>query len=132
MSTAVSLTSQPVSNSRRALLARKLRQLAQERRHRPLSFAQQRLWFLDQLEPHSPLYNVAALAHVEGELDFDAVEYAINSIIARHEALRTRFTSHDELPEQVVVASLRVKVAFGGSGSDSPGVCRMTRLGELL
>jgi len=56
----------------------------------PLSFGQQRLWFLEQLEPNSPLYNVSMLAQITGRLDAGALRCALNAILARHEILRTR------------------------------------------
>ncbi|MBW4685858.1 MAG: amino acid adenylation domain-containing protein [Komarekiella atlantica HA4396-MV6] len=57
----------------------------------PLSFAQQRLWFLDQLEPNNPFYNIAAAVRLEGQLNIGALEQSFNEIISRHEALRTNF-----------------------------------------
>ena len=68
----------------------------------PLSFAQQRLWFLDQLEPQSPFYNVAAAVRMTGALDAAALEQALQASIARHDALRTTFRTTDGQPEQVV------------------------------
>src|SRR6185369_8930665 len=108
MSTAIQNDSRSPGESRRSLLASKLRNAARALRHRSLSFAQQRLWFLDQLEPNTPVYNVATLARVEGVLDLDALEYAINSIVSRHEVLRTRFLCRDETPEQIISASLKL------------------------
>jgi amino acid adenylation domain-containing protein/FkbM family methyltransferase len=68
----------------------------------PLSFAQQRLWFLDQLAPNSPLYNCPRAVRLEGPLDIEALEYAINEIVRRHEALRTRIEIDDDAPVQVI------------------------------
>ncbi|SPE63311.1 putative Phenylalanine racemase (ATP-hydrolyzing) [Verrucomicrobia bacterium] len=68
----------------------------------PLSFAQERLWFLDQLEPDSPLYNIPTVARVKGELDGGALEQSIAAILARHEALRTRFVGLDGIPTQII------------------------------
>jgi len=68
----------------------------------PLSFAQQRLWFLQQLEPEAPLYNGAALVRLRGELDARALEQGLQAIVQRHETLRTRFVMVDgELVQQV-------------------------------
>lgn len=58
----------------------------------PLSFAQQRLWFLDQLEPANPFYNEANLIHLSGLLHIPVVEKCFNEIIQRHEILHTTFT----------------------------------------
>src|SRR5258708_1624641 len=57
----------------------------------PLSFAQQRLWLIQQLDPQSYLYNVPRALHIRGRLDVPALENALNSIIERHEILRTTF-----------------------------------------
>ncbi|RYZ42469.1 MAG: non-ribosomal peptide synthetase, partial [Myxococcaceae bacterium] len=57
----------------------------------PLSFAQQRLWFLDQLEPDSALYNVPAPLRLEGSLDTNALERSFTELVRRHEVLRTSF-----------------------------------------
>ncbi|HEY9699474.1 MAG TPA: amino acid adenylation domain-containing protein [Trichocoleus sp.] len=58
----------------------------------PASFAQQRLWFLHQLVPDSPFYNVVAGIRLEGQLDRSALQQAIQAIVDRHESLRTTFT----------------------------------------
>ncbi|NJM73405.1 MAG: non-ribosomal peptide synthetase, partial [Scytonema sp. RU_4_4] len=57
----------------------------------PLSFAQQRLWFLEQLEPDSPFYNIPAAVRLQGQLNVEALQQSFNEIISRHEALRTNF-----------------------------------------
>ncbi|MCC5601602.1 non-ribosomal peptide synthetase [Nostoc favosum] len=57
----------------------------------PLSFAQQRLWFLAQLEPDSPFYNIPAAVRLQGQLNVEALQQTFNEIINRHEALRTNF-----------------------------------------
>ncbi|MGA8431127.1 MAG: amino acid adenylation domain-containing protein [Candidatus Sulfotelmatobacter sp.] len=74
----------------------------------PLSFAQQRLWFLDQLEPGNPLYNVPCAIHLEGNLDQDALERSLNEIVRRHEILRTRFTTSNGQPVQVIAPALSI------------------------
>ncbi|MBI3875437.1 MAG: amino acid adenylation domain-containing protein, partial [Verrucomicrobia bacterium] len=75
-----------------------------------LSFAQQRLWFLDQLEPGSPLYTMPLAVRLSGRLDRDALERSIAAIVARHEMLRTQFVSNDGVPTQVVVAPQSVEL----------------------
>ena len=74
----------------------------------PLSFAQQRLWFLDQLEPGSAFYNMPAARRLSGHLNVEALEQALTAIVARHESLRTTFTTVDESPVQVIAPAQRV------------------------
>ena len=68
----------------------------------PLSFAQERLWFLDQLEPGSAAYNIPTATLIEGNLDVVAMEKALNEVIKRHEALRTTVTVAKGQPAQVI------------------------------
>ncbi|MBV9791145.1 MAG: AMP-binding protein, partial [Chloroflexi bacterium] len=68
----------------------------------PLSFAQQRLWFLDQLEPGSPLYNIPAAVRLTGALDQAALQRSFDAIVARHAVLRTTFHTRDQQPVQVI------------------------------
>ncbi|PYX84613.1 MAG: non-ribosomal peptide synthetase, partial [Acidobacteria bacterium] len=74
----------------------------------PLSFAQQRLWFLDQLQPDNPFYNISRGLRLRGALDVNALEQALNEIVRRHEVLRTTFATVDDHPVQVIAPSLRV------------------------
>ncbi|HET8842842.1 MAG TPA: condensation domain-containing protein, partial [Ktedonobacteraceae bacterium] len=62
-----------------------------ERDTAPLSFAQQRLWFLNQLVPNNPFYNVPLILRLSGPIQLDALEKSIQQILSRHEALRTTF-----------------------------------------
>jgi Condensation domain len=71
----------------------------------PLSFAQQRLWFLDQLEPDSPVYKIGKAVRITGRLDLEALQKTIDAVIARHEALRTTFTVVGGEPVRVVAES---------------------------
>ncbi|HSK80307.1 MAG TPA: condensation domain-containing protein, partial [Thermoanaerobaculia bacterium] len=66
----------------------------------PLSFAQQRLWFLDRLAPGNPAYNLAFAARLEGALDVDALARTLAEISRRHEVLRSRFVTRGEEPVQ--------------------------------
>ena len=68
----------------------------------PLSFAQQRLWFLDQLEPNSPSYNIFAAVQLAGQLNLKALEQAFGEIVQRHEILRTTFVAVDGKAVQVI------------------------------
>ena len=72
----------------------------------PLSFAQQRLWFIDQLAPGNSAYNIPAAVRLEGPLNVMALERSLNEIVRRHEALRTTFTIVDGGPAQVIAPSL--------------------------
>ncbi|MEM9292993.1 MAG: amino acid adenylation domain-containing protein [Acidobacteriota bacterium] len=68
----------------------------------PLSFAQERLWFLDQLEPGSAAYNLHSAVLLRGRLDADRLQQAFQRIVDRHEVLRTVFRARDGRPEQRV------------------------------
>ena len=68
----------------------------------PLSFAQQRLWFLDQLEPGSAAYNIPAAVRLKGSLDVKALERSLKEVVRRHEVLRTTFTVVQGQPVQVI------------------------------
>lgn len=69
----------------------------------PLSFAQQRLWFLDQMEPGSAEYNVPTPLPWPGALDVEALGRALSTVVARHEVLRTRLVvDTDGVPHQVI------------------------------
>jgi amino acid adenylation domain-containing protein/non-ribosomal peptide synthase protein (TIGR01720 family) len=68
----------------------------------PLSFAQQRLWFLAQLEPDSPFYNISATIRLQGQLNIAALEQSFNEILRRHEALRTNFKTVEGQPVAVI------------------------------
>ncbi|MBN3958479.1 non-ribosomal peptide synthetase [Nostoc sp. NMS8] len=68
----------------------------------PLSFAQQRLWFLAQLEPDSPFYNTPAAVRLEGQLNVEALQQSFNEIISRHEVLRTNFQTREGQPVAII------------------------------
>jgi Condensation domain len=76
-----------------------------------LSFAQQRLWFLDQLSPGTAFYNVAAAVPLSYAVVPWALERAVNGVIARHEVLRTTFEDRDGRPVQVIAPSLEISLA---------------------
>jgi len=72
----------------------------------PASFAQQRLWFLNQLEPRSPAYNIPAAVRLEGWLNLEALERSLHEVVRRHESLRTTFAVADGQPVQVIAPTL--------------------------
>ena len=76
----------------------------------PLSFAQQRLWFLDQLMPGVPINNIPVALQVCGPLDVAALKQAITEIVRRHETLRTSFTSLDGHPVQIIAPPSPVEI----------------------
>ncbi|HVG45250.1 MAG TPA: condensation domain-containing protein, partial [Longimicrobium sp.] len=103
-----------LSPERRALLQKILRQQAAPAQEpdairpregggpAPLSFAQERLWFIDRLEPGSAVYNIPVAWRLAGALDEAALERALGEIVRRHEALRTVFAEADGSPVQVI------------------------------
>ena len=77
----------------------------------PLSFAQRRLWFLDQLDPGSTVYAVAGSLRIKGPLAVEVLERSLNEIVARHEALRTTFAVKEEEEVQVIAPSLNASLS---------------------
>ncbi|HYW07300.1 MAG TPA: condensation domain-containing protein, partial [Longimicrobium sp.] len=78
----------------------------------PLSFAQQRLWFLDQMEPGTSLYNLPLNLRFSGPLDVATLERALSEVVRRHESLRTVFRTLNEEPRQVVLPPAPVAVTL--------------------
>src|SRR5215831_11315736 len=83
----------------------------------PLSYAQQRLWFIDQLEPGSAAYNVSIAFRLKGQLRIDGLQRALDRIVDRHEALRTHFAYTDNGPVQVIEENGRVLVEAENLGA---------------
>jgi amino acid adenylation domain-containing protein/non-ribosomal peptide synthase protein (TIGR01720 family) len=79
---------------------------AQRNGELPLSYAQQRLWFADQLTPDSLLYNVAVAVRMSGQLSVVALEQTLSEIMRRHEVLRTSFSEQEGKPVQVIAPSI--------------------------
>ncbi|HEX2077347.1 MAG TPA: amino acid adenylation domain-containing protein, partial [Longimicrobium sp.] len=102
----MSSTTPPVSGrteeEKRALLRELLAAHAARPHVAPASFAQERLWFLDRLEPGSPAYNVSAAWRITGPLEVAALERALSGLARRHEALRTTFAVQQGAPVQVI------------------------------
>ncbi|ACB75251.1 non-ribosomal peptide synthetase [Opitutus terrae] len=74
----------------------------------PLSFAQERLWFLNQLEPGNPFYNMPAALRLQGRFDVPAAAGVLQELTRRHESLRTTFAAVEGQPVQVIAASAQV------------------------
>src|SRR5439155_25961574 len=72
----------------------------------PLSYAQQRLWFLEQLEPSRAVYNLPLAWRFSGDLNVPALEQSLDEMVRRHEILRTTFPSVDGQPGQVITPDL--------------------------
>ncbi|WP_448449163.1 condensation domain-containing protein, partial [Mycolicibacterium sp. XJ775] len=78
----------------------------------PLSYAQQRLWFFDQLNGPSPVYNLAVGLRLSGDLDTAALGQALVDVVGRHESLRTLFTLAGEAPQQFVVPAEDARMSW--------------------
>jgi amino acid adenylation domain-containing protein len=104
---------------------------AAEGERRALSFAQERLWFLHQLDPDSTAYNLAGAARVAGSLTVEAVERAVNEIIRRHEPLRTEFGMEGGVPYRRVLPELRLSLPVVDLRA-LPAVEQEQRLRELV
>ncbi len=101
-----------LSPEKRKLLEKKLKEKGAEFNTFPLSFAQQRLWFLSQLEPESYAYNIPAAVRLTGQLDVEAVKKCLHEITRRHEVLRTRFTTLNGNPVQVISNNGAIDLTF--------------------
>ncbi|MDY6802251.1 MAG: amino acid adenylation domain-containing protein [Cyanobacteriota bacterium] len=84
----------------------------------PLSWNQQRLWFLEQIEGSSSTYNIPAAVELVGELDLAALERSLLEIVRRHEILRTNFALLDGLPVQQIAPELKLNIAVIDLKSD--------------
>ena len=78
----------------------------------PLSFAQERLWVLDQMEPNNPLYNIPRTLRLKGPLQVAALEKALNEIVRRHESQRTTFAVQDGHPVQLIAPALTIPLVM--------------------
>ena len=77
----------------------------------PVSFAQQRLWILAQLEPDSPFYNMFKAVHLQGGINIEILERSLNEIIDRHEILRTNFKEVEATPVQIIAPRANLKIS---------------------
>ncbi len=97
----------------------------------PLSFAQQRMWFLDQLEPNNPLYNIPCSLRATFPVRTKELEDALNLLAERHETLRTSFPVVDGEPTQQIAAKVRIPLAVVDL-SDLPGAERHVQARRLI
>ncbi|MGA7732188.1 MAG: amino acid adenylation domain-containing protein [Chloroflexia bacterium] len=103
----------------------------QRREDIPLSFAQQRLWFLDQWQPASAAYNIPVVMRLNGDLQEEALKASINAIVERHEALRTTFTIAGDQPVQVITPALDIPLPVVDLG-DRPEEAREAAAQQLV
>lgn len=103
---------------------------SQNREPAPLSQAQQRLWFLNQLEPESTAYNENFCLQMNGRLDTEALQKAFNGVVSRHEALRTVFRNDGGIVSQRVLPSLQIPIRIEDLSS-VPSSNRWSMAGEI-
>jgi amino acid adenylation domain-containing protein len=96
----------------------------------PLSFSQQRLWFLHQVDPAMTAYNIPAIFHIEGPFNVGALEETLNATVARHEILRTNFAVVDGSPVQRILPSMKMLVSIADL-SDIPNGVSEARVRQL-
>src|SRR5688572_5813097 len=75
-----------------------------------VSFAQERLWFLNQLDPDSHVYNITSAFHLQGDLNLNALQSALDGVLRRHEVLRTRIRNEDGKPALALVADEKCEI----------------------
>ena len=100
----------PTLEEKRARLARALERKSLQPVESPLSFGQQRLWFVDQLDPGSPLYNITVAIRVSGPLRPDVLQRVVDAIVMRHESLRTTFGVKGGMPLQIVAPRAAIAI----------------------
>lgn len=120
---------------KRALLAQLLREKADKAGDAfPLSYAQERLWFLDQLQPGSPTYNIPLALRYPAPLNVKALRWTFNEIVRRHEILRTTFAIEDGEPVQIVAPQLDLQLPTvelsGRSSTEREAEARLLSLEE--
>lgn len=89
----------------------------------PLSFSQERLWFLDQLEPGGTPYNILQSLRIEGLLNVAALKRSVNEVVTRHEILRTTFALRDDKLVQLVAPPSQLRLLVVELRELPPGVC---------
>lgn len=97
----------------------------------PLSYAQEQLWFMDKLQPGSPVYNIPLYIPFQGSLDVAALKKALETLTQRHDMLRVHFDTADDQPVQIVEPELAVELPVEDL-SHLPAGERNAALGHLL
>ncbi|MBW4560438.1 MAG: amino acid adenylation domain-containing protein [Mojavia pulchra JT2-VF2] len=97
----------------------------------PLSFGQQRMWFWEQLQPGSSIYHTAETLHLQGDLNITVLQQSLDTIVARHEALRTNFIVQDGNPVQVIQPPQTVEL-LEFNLKDIPVSERLAQIEQLL
>ena len=120
----------PSLEEKRALLARMLEKRAARPRSFPLSFTQQRLWFLDRIEPGNLAYNISTAVPAHGRTDPALLVSALQEIVRRHQTLRTTFALVDGQPVQAVAPEGAAAAAFSFGVADLRGLAREPRQRE--
>ncbi len=110
-----------LSPEKRKLLELKLKQKGAKFNSFPLSFAQQRMWFLDQMEPGSPVYNIPVAWKISGDFDIAIFKKALDAIIKRHEILRTNFVTIAGKGMQVISQKSQIAIETLETSSSTPG-----------
>lgn len=114
------MTTDLTPDQRRQLLRKLLERQVRHAQRFPTSFGQRRIWLLDQFDPGNAVYNMPLAVRLGGRLHVDLFERALQSLVRRHDAMRTRFEGVDGEPEQVVDTDDRVSLAvIDISGTDS-------------
>ncbi len=121
----MNLTSKDVNEmtaaEKRALLSQLLQEKIGNTKRYPLSYAQERLWFLDQFQPASAIYNIPTAIEINAALNVRAVEETLQELLRRHEVLRTSFSNEDGGPVQVVHPRVSFKLRVEDLRSLSEG-----------
>ncbi|WP_235024973.1 condensation domain-containing protein, partial [Caballeronia arvi] len=93
-----------------------------------LSFAQERLWFLEQLNPGQSTYNIPIAVRLSGSLDVGAFQVALNTLVARHESLRTSFAQHDGQAVQCIAPQLQIALPLVSLDTRATDVHRLAQV----
>ncbi|MGH9827120.1 MAG: condensation domain-containing protein, partial [Blastocatellia bacterium] len=122
-----------LSSEKRRLLEMLLSDRGREGSAFPLSYEQQRLWFLEQMEPGSATYNIGVVVRVSGRLDVESLRKSVNEVIRRHETLRTRFATIEGQGMQVVGEAWEIEMEeeeIEGRESEREGEARKRAIEE--